>query len=56
MDYRKQDTDGQNVLIYDNYKAGCKGRRLPISQATAGVITRQQELIRADVPLTPPLS
>ncbi|MCZ0986942.1 tyrosine-type recombinase/integrase [Streptomyces diastatochromogenes] len=52
-DCLKQDADGQHVLIYDNYKANRKGRRLPISQATAGVITRQQELIRADFPATP---
>ncbi|CAM5610352.1 tyrosine-type recombinase/integrase [Streptomyces coeruleorubidus] len=52
-DCLEQDSTGQNVLIYDNYKSGRKGRRLPISQATAGVITRQQELIRTDFPLTP---
>ncbi|MFE1315478.1 tyrosine-type recombinase/integrase [Streptomyces sp. NPDC058755] len=52
-DCLKRDADGQHVLIYDNYKANRKGRRLPISQATAGVITRQQELIRADFPATP---
>ncbi|MEU1516792.1 site-specific integrase [Streptomyces sp. NPDC005811] len=52
-DCLKQDADGQHVLIYDNYKANRHGRRLPISQVTAGVITRQQELIRADFPSTP---
>lgn len=52
-DCLKQDADGQFVLIYDNYKANRKGRRLPISKATAGVITQQQERIRADFPLTP---
>lgn len=52
-DCLQQDTTGQNVLIYDNYKSGRKGRRLPISQATAGVIVRQQELIRTDFPRTP---
>lgn len=51
-DCLQQDATGQNVLVDDNYKAGRKGRRLPSSQATAGVITRQQELIRADFPLT----
>ncbi|MGX1566098.1 tyrosine-type recombinase/integrase [Streptomyces sp. NPDC055509] len=53
LDCLQQDTTGQNVLIYDNYKSGRKGRRLPISQATAGVITRQQELVRSDFPRTP---
>lgn len=52
-DCLKQDSDRQHVLIYDNYKANRHGRRLPISQATAGVITRQQELVRADFPSTP---
>ncbi|WP_310729429.1 hypothetical protein [Streptomyces sp. N2A] len=53
LDCLAQDGDGQHELIYNNDKANRKGRRLPISQATAGVITRQQERVRAAFPHTP---
>lgn len=45
-----QDITGQeqDFLIHDNYRAGRKGRPLPIPQATAGAISRQQEPIRSD--------
>ncbi|MER5440100.1 site-specific integrase [Streptomyces sp. NPDC002790] len=52
-DCLKQDSDGQHVLIYDNYKSNRKGRRLPISQSTAGVIVQQQERTRIEFPSTP---
>ncbi|MFI0906067.1 tyrosine-type recombinase/integrase [Streptomyces sioyaensis] len=53
LDCLAQDSGGQHELIYNNDKANRKGRRLPISQATAGVITRQQERVRAAFPHTP---
>ena len=37
-----RDKDGAAVLVYDNAKANRLGRRLPISEATAKVITGQQ--------------
>lgn len=47
------DADGNPVLIYDNHKAHRLGRRLPISAATAKVITDQQERVRERFPNTP---
>lgn len=52
-DCLKADSDGQYVLIYDNYKSRRNGRRLPISQATAQVILEQQQRTRAEFPSTP---
>src|SRR6266498_3567659 len=49
-----RDKDGAAVLVYDNAKAHRLGRRLPISQATATVITGQQARVRARFPGTPP--
>ena len=42
VDCLRRDKDGSPVLVYDNAKADRLGRRLPISQATATVITEQQ--------------
>jgi integrase len=53
LDCLGHDTDGKPVLIYDNHKAGRRGRRLPISEATAAVIIAQQERVRARYPQTP---
>ena len=47
------DSSGAPVLVYDNAKAGRLGRRLPISQAAASVITGQQARVRARFPATP---
>ena len=41
------------MLVYDNAKADRLGRRLPISEATAAVITGQQDRVRAMFPHTP---
>ena len=41
------------MLVYDNAKADRLGRRLPISEATAAVITDQQHRVRARFPDTP---
>ena len=49
-----RDADGAPVLVYDNAKAHRLGRRLPVSQATATVITGQQARVRAQFPATPP--
>ena len=49
-----RDADGAPVLVYDNAKAHRLGRRLPVSQATATVITGQQARVRARFPATPP--
>ena len=53
VDCLRRDKDGSPVLVYDNAKADRLGRRLPISQATAAVITGQQERVRARFPDTP---
>jgi hypothetical protein len=47
-----RDADGAPVLVYDNVKAHRLGRRLPVSQATAMVITAQQARVRARFPAT----
>jgi integrase len=54
LDCLARDADGAPVLIYDNAKAHRLGRRLPVSQATATVITGQQARVRARFPATPP--
>ena len=41
------------MLIYDNHKRDRRERRLPISQATAAVITTQQQRVRERFPDTP---
>jgi integrase len=48
-----RDKDEAAVLVYDNAKAHRLGRRLPISEATAAVITGQQQRVRAMFPDTP---
>jgi integrase len=54
LDCLARDKDGAAVLVYDNAKADRMGRRLPVSQATATVITGQQDRVRAQFPGTPP--
>jgi integrase len=54
LDCLARDKDGAAVLVYDNAKAHRLGRRLPVSQATATVITGQQARVRARFPATPP--
>ncbi len=54
LDCLARDKDGAAVLVYDNAKAHRLGRRLPVSQATAAVITGQQARARARFPGTPP--
>lgn len=44
---------GKPVLIYDNSKADRLKRRLPIPAATAAVIERQQDRVRAQYPHEP---
>jgi integrase len=53
LDCLARDADGAPVLVYDNAKAGRLGRRLPVSQATATVITAQQQRVRDRYPHTP---
>jgi hypothetical protein len=53
LDCLARDTDGAAVLVYDNAKADRLGRRLPISDATATVITDQQHRVRERFPHTP---
>lgn len=48
-----RDKDGAAVLVYDNAKANRLGRRLPIGEATAAVISGQQQRVRAMFPDTP---
>jgi integrase len=48
-----RDKDGAAVLVYDNVKADRLGRRLPISAATAEVITSQQQRVRQRFPHAP---
>jgi integrase len=47
------DDDGSPVLVYDNHKSHRKRRRLPIAAATAALITKQQDAVRARFPDTP---
>ena len=54
LDCLARDKDGAAVLVYDNAKAHRLGRRLPVSEATATVITGQQARVRARFPATPP--
>ncbi|MET9088505.1 tyrosine-type recombinase/integrase [Streptomyces sp. NPDC004237] len=49
----EKDPDGTLVLLYDNSKNYRLGRRLPIGQVTAAVITEQQERVRQRFPDTP---
>lgn len=53
LDCLGRDSDETPVLIWDNLKAGRYGRRLPISEATAGVIVAQQDRVRARYPHVP---
>jgi integrase len=53
LDCLQRDKDNAAVLVYDNAKAHRLGRRLPISEATATVISDQQHRVRARFPHTP---
>jgi integrase len=53
LDCLARDKDGGHVLVYDNAKADRLARRLPITQATAAVITAQQTRVRARFPNNP---
>jgi integrase len=53
FDCLARDEDGLPVLIYDNHKANRPGRRLPISEHTAALITAQQQRVRTHYPHTP---
>ena len=53
LDCLTRDPDDAAVLIYDNHKRDRRERRLPISQATAAVITAQQQRVRERFPDTP---
>jgi integrase len=53
FDCLARDQDGLPVLVYDNHKANRPGRRLPISDHTAALITAQQRWVRARYPHTP---
>ena len=48
-----QDPDGKYALIYTDFKANRQGRRLPVADETAKVITGQQQRVRARYPDTP---
>jgi hypothetical protein len=52
FDCLARDGDGFAVLVYDNHKANRLGRRLPISEHTATVITTQQQRVRERYPDT----
>ena len=54
LDCLTRDHDGAPVLVYDNIKADRMGRRLPVSEHTATVITAQQARVTARFPATPP--
>jgi len=52
-DCLRRDDDGNPVLVYDNLKGDRLGRRLPIPESTATLITGQQQRVRAAFPHTP---
>ena len=54
LDCLARDKDDAAVLVYDNRKADRLGRRLPIGESTATVITAQQDRVRARFPHTSP--
>jgi Phage integrase family len=49
-----RDADGGPVLVYDNSKGNRARRRLPVSEHTAALITRQKLAVRERFPATPP--
>ncbi|MFI8085853.1 tyrosine-type recombinase/integrase [Kitasatospora sp. NPDC086009] len=49
----RKDPDSKLTLVYDNHKAYRLSRTLPVSKATAAVITAQQEVVRRRFPDTP---
>src|SRR5664280_419199 len=53
LDCLQRDKGGEPVLVYDNAKADRLGRRLPINEATAAVITAQQSRVQQRFPATP---
>ena len=53
FDCLARDADGLPVLVYDNHKANRPGRRLPISEHTAALVTTQQHRVQARYPHTP---
>jgi integrase len=48
-----QDSDGKYALVYTDFKANRQGKRLPVADETAAVITGQQQRVRARYPGTP---
>jgi integrase len=48
-----QDSDGKYALVYTDFKANRQGKRLPVADETATVITGQQQRVRARYPGTP---
>ncbi len=53
FDCLARDDDGLPVLVYDNLKANRLGRRLPIAETTAQLITDQKKRVRTRYPNTP---
>jgi len=52
-DCLEYDKDRSPVLVYDNHKNARLGRRLPITHATAELVTGQKDRVRARFPDTP---
>jgi integrase len=53
LDCLARDAGGAPVLVYNNIKAHRQGRRLPVSEHTATVITAQQDRVTARFPAAP---
>ncbi len=53
-DCLEQDPDGKHTLVYTDFKNHKLGRRLAIADATARLITTQQQAVRARFPDAPP--
>ncbi len=53
FDCLARDAGGSPVLVYDNHKNARDGRRLPITRATAELISTQQQRVRERFPATP---
>ncbi|MET9030460.1 site-specific integrase [Nocardia sp. NPDC004168] len=53
LDCLERDGQGKPIMVFDNTKANRLGRRLPITEATAALISGQQQRVREQFPDDP---